>query len=236
MIRLDRIGKSNGATVHEYTERDVILYHLGIGAGAGDLDLVYEGVNGGLKVCPTYAVVPMLEPLMKLLPQFNVPFRSILHGEQVIFLDRPIPPRGTLITTARVPAGTAPAGVRYRSSRLSCCRAVALMWPSWLSGTRSATVAGPGGEAGGLEKLTSIGGRAALRGHRKCLLSDKGRLTCPLKVVRQPGGCQARRTPTKFGDCGSGRVTAPHLPEALTRDRAFATQYLASVSGYSEIP
>lgn len=104
MIRLDRIGKSNGATFHEYTERDVILYHLGIGAGAEDLDLVYEGVNGGLKVCPTYAVVPMLEPLMKLLPQFNVPFRSILHGEQVIFLDRPIPPRGTLITTARVPA------------------------------------------------------------------------------------------------------------------------------------
>ncbi len=53
MIRLDRVGKSNGATVHEYTERDVILYHLGIGARAEDLDFVYEGVNGGLKVCPT---------------------------------------------------------------------------------------------------------------------------------------------------------------------------------------
>lgn len=103
MIRLDRVGKSNGATVHEYTERDVILYHLGIGAGAEDLDLVYEGVNGGLKVCPTYAVVPMMEPLMKLLPQFNVPFRNVLHGEQAIFLERPIPPRGTLITTAKVP-------------------------------------------------------------------------------------------------------------------------------------
>lgn len=103
MIRLDRLGKSNGATVHEYTERDVILYHLGIGARAEDLDFVYEGVNGGLKVCPTYAVVPMFAPMVSLLPQFNVPFRSILHGEQVIFLDRPIPPRGTLLTTARVP-------------------------------------------------------------------------------------------------------------------------------------
>ena len=103
MIRLDRVGKSNGATVHEYTERDVILYHLGIGAQAEDLDFVYEGVNGGLKVCPTYAVVPMLEPLMKLLPQFNVPFRSVLHGEQAIFLERPIPPRGRFLTTARVP-------------------------------------------------------------------------------------------------------------------------------------
>jgi acyl dehydratase len=104
MIRLDRLGKSNGATVHEYTERDVILYHLGIGARAEDLDFVYEGVNGGLKVCPTFAVVPMLEPMMKLLPQFNVPFRSVLHGEQAIFLERPIPPRGMFLTTAKVPA------------------------------------------------------------------------------------------------------------------------------------
>ncbi len=103
MIRLDRLGKSNGATVHEYTERDIILYHLGIGARAEDLDFVYEGVNGGLKVCPTYAVVPMLEPLMKLLPQFNIPFRSVLHGEQTIFLERPIPPRGTFLTTAEAP-------------------------------------------------------------------------------------------------------------------------------------
>jgi acyl dehydratase len=90
--------------VHEYTERDVILYHLGIGAQAEDLDFVYEGVNGGLKVCPTYAVVPMLEPLMKLLPQFNVPLRNILHGEQVIFAKRAIPMRGTFLTTARVSA------------------------------------------------------------------------------------------------------------------------------------
>lgn len=103
-ILLDRLGKSNGAAVFEYTERDVILYHLGIGARAEDLDLVYEGVNGGLKVCPTFAVVPMFEPMIMLLPQFNVPFRSILHGEQAIFLERPIPPRGLFLTTAKVPS------------------------------------------------------------------------------------------------------------------------------------
>lgn len=104
MIKLDRVGKSDGATVHEYTERDVILYHLGIGARVEDLNFVYEGAIGGLKVCPTYAVVPMLEPLMNLLPQFNVPLRSVLHGEQAIYLERTIPPRGTLLTTARVPS------------------------------------------------------------------------------------------------------------------------------------
>ena len=104
MIRLDRVGKPNGTTVHEYTERDVILYHLGIGAGAGDLEFVYEGVNGGLKVCPTFAVVPMFEPMLALLPRFDVPFRSVLHGEQAIFLERPIPARGVFLTTASVPA------------------------------------------------------------------------------------------------------------------------------------
>lgn len=104
MINLDPVGKVIGTTVHEYGSRDVVLYHLGIGAGASDLDFVYEGVIGGLKVCPTYAVVTLLEPLMKILPQFNVPLRTVLHGEQTIFLDKPIPAQGILLTTAKVPA------------------------------------------------------------------------------------------------------------------------------------
>jgi acyl dehydratase len=104
VINLDRLGKSIGTAIHEYTERDVILYHLGIGARAEDMNFVYEGAIGGLKVCPTFAVVPMLEPLMNVLPQFNVLLRNVLHGEQVICLERTIPPRGTLLTTARVPA------------------------------------------------------------------------------------------------------------------------------------
>jgi acyl dehydratase len=104
MINLDRVGKSNGTMVHEYSTRDVILYHLGIGAVAADLDLVYEKAAGGLTVCPTYAVVTLMEPLMKLLPQFNVPLRSVLHGEQTIFLERAIPPEGVFLTTATVPA------------------------------------------------------------------------------------------------------------------------------------
>ena len=104
MINLERIGKSNGTTVHEYGTRDVILYHLGIGAGAADLDLVYEKAAGGLTVCPTYAVVTLMEPLMKVLPQFNVPLRDVLHGEQTIHLTRAIPPEGMFLTTAVVTA------------------------------------------------------------------------------------------------------------------------------------
>lgn len=103
-INRDDVGKTTGPAVHEYTERDVILYHLGIGARAEELDFVYELAPGGLKVCPTFAVVTIMEPLLALLPRFNVPLRIILHGEQVVAAERPIPPRGTFLTTARVPA------------------------------------------------------------------------------------------------------------------------------------
>ncbi len=104
MINLDAVGKVNGTAVHEYGSRDVVLYHLGIGARGSDLEFVYEGVLGGLKVCPTYAVVPMLEPLMKVLPRFNVPLKTVLHGEQTIILERAIPAEGVLLTTVNVPA------------------------------------------------------------------------------------------------------------------------------------
>lgn len=103
-IARDRVGITSGASVRDYTERDVILYHLGIGARADEMDLVYEGAPGGLTVCPTFAVVTVMEPLMALLPEFNVPLGRILHGEQAISLERAIPPRGVFRTTACVPA------------------------------------------------------------------------------------------------------------------------------------
>ncbi len=104
MIRLDRIGETVGPDVHEYDVRDVALYHLGIGAGADDLRYVYEGVPGGLIVCPTYAVIPAFAPFTKVLGLLDVPLASVLHGEEAIFLDGAIPPRGKLFTRSRVPA------------------------------------------------------------------------------------------------------------------------------------
>lgn len=104
MINLDAVGKAHGPTVHEYNARDVLLYHLGIGARASDLEFVYEGAAGGLKVCPTFAVVTIMEPLLKVLPRFNVPLESVLHGEQTIILEKGIPPEGVFLTTATVPA------------------------------------------------------------------------------------------------------------------------------------
>ena len=104
MIHLDAVGETLGPFVHRYSWRDVILYHLGIGARASELHYVYEGVEGGLRVCPSYAVVTILEPYMAALRRFRVPVGSILHGEQMVRFHGSIPPEGELHTTARVPA------------------------------------------------------------------------------------------------------------------------------------
>lgn len=103
-VDLGGVGKVRATTIHEYSARDVILYHLGIGVGPEDLDFVYEGVRVGPKVCPSFAVVPLFEPMRNLLAQLRIPFRTVLHGEQTILMDDAIPPKGMFITTATAPA------------------------------------------------------------------------------------------------------------------------------------
>jgi acyl dehydratase len=102
MIKLDLVGKSFGPSVFEYTWRDVILYHLGIGASARDLDFVFEGARDGLQVIPTFGVIPAFEVLWGVVKNLNVDVQKVLHGEQTILADRPIPPQGKLLTTARL--------------------------------------------------------------------------------------------------------------------------------------
>jgi acyl dehydratase len=102
MINLDLVGKSFGPSVFEYTWRDVVLYHLGIGASARDLNFVFEGAKGGLQVIPIFGVIPAFDVLWQAVKKLNVDLQKVLHGEQTIFADKPIPPRGKLLTTARL--------------------------------------------------------------------------------------------------------------------------------------
>jgi len=57
------IGQTLGTRNMNYTWRDVSLYALGIGAHAADLPYVYERAEGGLKVFPTFAMIPYLNNL-----------------------------------------------------------------------------------------------------------------------------------------------------------------------------
>ena len=99
-VNLEVIGKKNGPVVFEYTWRDVVLYALGVGAKAEDLHLVYENYPGGLRVLPSFCVVPAMKAFPN--PGDEVEWSLFLHGEQRIKLSRPISPEGTLVQVGEI--------------------------------------------------------------------------------------------------------------------------------------
>jgi len=96
-VDLNVIGKRTEPRIFEYTWRDVVLYALGVGATAQELSLVYENAPGGLKVLPSFCVVPAVRAF----PYFgeDIEWSLMLHGEHTIRLSRPIPPEGKLFQT-----------------------------------------------------------------------------------------------------------------------------------------
>ncbi|CAM2978118.1 acyl dehydratase [Williamsia muralis] len=94
-----------------WTERDVLLYHLGIGAGAdpvapAELRWVYEK---NISVLPTFAMVAgqgvsagdIAPPGMNL-PGIDIDLRKILHGGQSLTMHGPIPASGSGVLSSRV--------------------------------------------------------------------------------------------------------------------------------------
>jgi hypothetical protein len=99
-INLEIDGQKSDPVSFTYDEKAVILYALGIGAGVDELDFVYEK---NLRVFPTFAVIPLMPMLFSyLIPKANLNLVAVLHGEQKIVLHAPIPPSGTVHTTACV--------------------------------------------------------------------------------------------------------------------------------------
>ncbi|MEN0139904.1 MAG: MaoC/PaaZ C-terminal domain-containing protein [Rhodococcus sp. (in: high G+C Gram-positive bacteria)] len=94
-----------------WTERDVMLYHLGLGAGENPLDpaelrWVYEE---NLQVLPTFAVVAgqgisagAIPPVGMTLPGIDIDLRKILHGGQSLTVHAPIPASGRARVSSRV--------------------------------------------------------------------------------------------------------------------------------------
>jgi 3-hydroxyacyl-CoA dehydrogenase/3a,7a,12a-trihydroxy-5b-cholest-24-enoyl-CoA hydratase len=107
------LGAQLPETTSSYTEHDLALYALGVGAGrnptdARDLHLVYEHHGEGFWALPTYGVIPALNSFFKLMadgngaPGMNYGLDRVLHGEQDLELLRPLPPSAQLTHRARV--------------------------------------------------------------------------------------------------------------------------------------
>ena len=91
------IGKSLEPQVLKYGPDQVILYALGVGAGLGELDFIYEK---NLKALPTFAVAPFVPTLIPIFGRIGANLAAILHGEHKIVLHRTIPTAGSFHTQA----------------------------------------------------------------------------------------------------------------------------------------
>jgi acyl dehydratase len=89
---------------HSYTEKDTILYALGLGCGTDpeapdDLRFVYEK---GLLALPSMAVVLAYPGNWLESDESTADYSKVLHGEQSLTLHRPIPPAGTVVGRTRI--------------------------------------------------------------------------------------------------------------------------------------
>ncbi|MER6914287.1 MaoC/PaaZ C-terminal domain-containing protein [Streptomyces sp. NPDC000594] len=92
-----------------WDHKDVLLYHLGIGAGvpATDPDELRYTLESRLQVLPSFATVAGAgQGLVGGLdaPGIDIDLAAVLHGGQSVRVHRPLPARGTAVSTARIAA------------------------------------------------------------------------------------------------------------------------------------
>src|SRR5437879_60295 len=103
------LGATLPALTSSWDTDDVILYHLGIGAGLGkptDPDELAYTYERNLKVLPSFAVIPpfgaLVSAVMGQLPGVDINPALVLHGEQDLELHRPLPPTATVEHRPRI--------------------------------------------------------------------------------------------------------------------------------------
>ncbi|CCH46195.1 putative peroxisomal hydratase-dehydrogenase-epimerase [Wickerhamomyces ciferrii] len=101
--------------VFEYTERDSILYNLGLGATAKELKYTYE-LSPDFQLLPTYGVIPFMNKndggvnFSDLLDNFN--YAYLLHGEQYLKINKlPLP------TAAKLRTESSPIAVQNKGDK-----------------------------------------------------------------------------------------------------------------------
>ncbi len=100
------LGAELGSGETSWDADQVILYHLGLGAGVpptdpGELEYTYEK---NLKVLPSFGVIPVFGALGGLgqVPGLQINFAMLLHGEQDLEIHKPIPPQAKVSSRGKV--------------------------------------------------------------------------------------------------------------------------------------
>ena len=96
------VGAVTEPTFFDWTDRETLLYALGVGAGLDDLPFTTENSHDiTQQVLPTYAVIccPAFAASSKI-GTFN--WAMLLHGSQAIRLHAPLPPAGRLSVVSEV--------------------------------------------------------------------------------------------------------------------------------------
>lgn len=98
----DAIGATTPPQLFTWTDRDTLLYALGVGAGTGDLAFTTENSHDvEQQVLPTYAVIAC-SPFAASAKIGSFNFSRLLHGSQSIRVFAPLPPAGRLSVVSEV--------------------------------------------------------------------------------------------------------------------------------------
>lgn len=100
-LELSIVGRESSRITMSYDPKTVALYALGVGAKKAELSFLYENAAGGMKVLPTFAVVPAFAPLMGLLADSGGDMSMVVHGAQKVRLFGAIPAEATVATVAK---------------------------------------------------------------------------------------------------------------------------------------
>lgn len=101
-INPNAIGEKTDPYVFEWTDRDTLLYAVGVGAGLDDLQFTTENSHDiEQQVLPTYAIIAC-SPFAAAAKIGTFNFGMLLHGSQEIRVAKPLPPAGKLKVVSEV--------------------------------------------------------------------------------------------------------------------------------------
>ncbi|OBB98873.1 dehydrogenase [Mycobacterium sp. 852013-50091_SCH5140682] len=101
-INPNAIGEKTDPYVFEWTDRDTLLYAVGVGAGLDDLQFTTENSHEiEQQVLPTYAIIAC-SPFAAAAKIGTFNFGMLLHGSQEIRVAKPLPPAGKLKVVSEV--------------------------------------------------------------------------------------------------------------------------------------